>query len=35
MEVMNAPRQPVVSIVTTRALRQAEQEEKAAATAKK
>ena len=31
MEVMNAPRQPVVSIVTTRALRQAEQEEKAGA----
>jgi large subunit ribosomal protein L25 len=35
MEVMNAPRQPVVSIVTTRALRQAEQEEKAAASGKK
>jgi large subunit ribosomal protein L25 len=34
MEVMNSPRQPVVSIVTTRALRQAEQEEKAAATKK-
>ena len=31
MEVMNSARQPVASIVTTRALRQAEQEEKAAA----
>ncbi len=35
MEVMNSPRQPIASVVTTRALRQAEQEQKDAATAKK
>lgn len=35
MEIMNSPRIPVASVVTTRALRQAETDEKAAASGKK